>query len=763
MAPRRILLLVLPLLLLVATVLATAAAWRYESDESRRKAGTEAEQAAAALQVSLDSAAGQVGSLAGLFDASPRVSGAEFATFSRRLVGTGGLSVVTWIERVPRAQRAAYERRTGHPIVAALAGAPPVVAPVHSMSYPITFAATADGVPVTFGIDVGLEGSRRATLEAAARSGTPQTTPPVTLLTSAQRGIVIYEAVYDRGAPTASPGQRLAALRGYVSGVYLLDTLFGQAGSQLPDQSRWKVSIGSAVVRSSGGAGERPGGAVESFAFAGRRWSVAVAAPGTNWGPPLTFLLSGIAITVLALALAMAVGRRERFARRAVAAATGELAASEDRYRSLISTMSDGVLLFGPSGEIAAFNPAAEDMMGLSGDQMMGRDPTDPRWRTVHEDGTLMPREERPSQVTRRTGRPVRGAIMGIHKPDGVLTWVSVSTSILAGEDPGAPTVVACLADITIRVRAEREHAALRRVATRVADESAPSSVFELVAQEAAGLLGADAAEVVRFEVEERVAVTEGAWAREGQRAVAAGTRRALVGVTAAGRVAAAPITVGDRLWGEIVVSSARPERLPAGAEGQLQRFGELLTLAIVSADAHAQLDRLASTDHLTGLWNRRAFEEHLGGEVQRAARHSRPMSLLVIDVDRFKHVNDTHGHPVGDRVLVEIAARLRAASRAGEIVARIGGEEFASILPETDAAGALVAAERLRAAITERPFPEVGSLTVSAGVCDLADAPDAAELFRLADVALYRAKAEGRDRAVRYAPERHALLLPES
>ncbi len=763
MAPRRILTLVLPLLLLVATILATAAAWRYESDESRRNAGTEAGQAAAALQVSLDSAAGQVGSLAGLFDASSQVTGAEFATFSRRLVGAGGLSVVSWIERVPRARRAAFERRAGHPIVAALAGAPPVAAPARPVSYPITYAATADGVPVTLGLDVGLEGSRRATLEAAARSGTPQTTPPVTLLTSAQRGIVIYEAVYDHGAPTASPAQRLAALRGYVSGVYLLDTLFDEAASQLPDRSRWQVSIGSAVVRSPGGAGEPPSGVVESFAFAGRRWSVAVAAPGTNWGPPLTFLLSGLAITVLALALALALGRRERFARRAVAAATGELAASEDRYRSVISTMSDGVLLFGPSGEIAAFNPAAEDMMGLSGDQMMGRDPTDRRWRTVHEDGAFMPREERPSRVTRRTGRPVRGAIMGIHKPDGELTWVSVSTSILAGGDPGAPTVVACLADITIRVRAEREHAALRRVATRVADDSAPSSVFELVAQEAAGLLGADAAEVVRFEVEERVAVIEGAWAREGQRTAEAGTRRALVGESAGGRAAAAPITVGDRLWGEIVVSSARPEPLPAGAEEQLQRFGELLTLAIVSADARAQLDRLASTDHLTGLWNRRAFEGHLGAEVERAARHSRPMSLLVIDVDRFKHINDTHGHPVGDRVLVEIAARLRAASRAGDIVARIGGEEFASILPETDAEGALVAAERLRAAITERAFPEVGSLTVSAGICDLADAPDAAELFRLADVALYRAKAEGRDRAVRYAPERQALLLPHA
>ena len=153
--------------------------------------------------------------------------------------------------------------------------------------------------------------------------------------------------------------------------------------------------------------------------------------------------------------------------------------------------------------------------MGLSGDQMMDRDPTDPRWRTVHEDGTLMPRDERPSQLTLRTGRPVRGSIMGIHKPDGGITWVSVSTSVLQGEHPGAPTIVACLADITIRLRAEREHAALRRVATRVADDSAPSSVFELVAQEAAGLLGADAAEVVRYEMEGHEAVIEGAWARD--------------------------------------------------------------------------------------------------------------------------------------------------------------------------------------------------------------------------------------------------------
>jgi diguanylate cyclase (GGDEF)-like protein/PAS domain S-box-containing protein len=800
MAPRRILLLVLPLLLLAATILATTAAWRYERDQSQRSAGIEAERAAAALQVSLASAATRVESVAGLFDASSQVTETDFRVFARRLVGGDGLRAVTWLERVPRARRAAYERRTGRPILTPARSGPPVVAPARPVSYPVTFTAVWGGLPVTPGLDVGANPSRRASLAAAVRSGEPQATPPVTLLSSANRGIIIYEAVYDHGAATGSPAGRLAALRGYVSGIYLLDTLFGETASQLPGQSHWQVTQGSAVVQDSdvgavppdADAGEPLTGAVESFTFAGRRWSVAVAARGTDWGAPLTFLLSGAAITMLALALTLAMGRRDRFARRAVVAATRELTAGEERYRSLVSTMSDGVILVGPSGEIVECNPAAEEILGLSPSQMEDRDPTDPRWRTVHEDGTPMPREERPSHVTLRTGRPVHGAVMGIHRPDGRLAWISVSTSILEGDAPGEPTVVACLTDITIRLRAEREHAALRRVATLVAGEAPPSAVFGLVAREAAALVAADAAEVVRFAVDDSGAVTEGAWIREGRPAVATPTRLALGVETASGLVAAtgasarivhddstgsngdpgagtphqwaaaAPITVGDRLWGTIVVSSVRNEPFPAGAEEQLELFGELLTLAIVSADAHSQLDRLASTDHLTGLWNRRAFEEHLGVEVERAIRYSHPMSLLVIDLDHFKRVNDTHGHPAGDRVLVEVAERLRATARRGEIVARVGGEEFAWILPATGSEGALNAAGRLRAAINDEPFREVGSLTVSAGVCDLSLAPNAAELFRLADVALYRAKSEGRDRAVGYRADMPALLRPD-
>jgi diguanylate cyclase (GGDEF)-like protein len=177
------------------------------------------------------------------------------------------------------------------------------------------------------------------------------------------------------------------------------------------------------------------------------------------------------------------------------------------------------------------------------------------------------------------------------------------------------------------------------------------------------------------------------------------------------------------------------------------------VALAVTSAETRAQLALMASTDHLTGLPNHRAFEERRRREVEHAQEAGRPLSLVVLDLDRFKRINDRHGHEAGNRVLAEAARRLGSSVRAEDMLAHVGSEEFAWILPGADAAAAMAVAERARRAVGGRPFAEVGRNTISAGVADLDGARDADQLFRRADAALYAAKDGGRDAVHIFAP----------
>jgi diguanylate cyclase (GGDEF)-like protein len=160
-----------------------------------------------------------------------------------------------------------------------------------------------------------------------------------------------------------------------------------------------------------------------------------------------------------------------------------------------------------------------------------------------------------------------------------------------------------------------------------------------------------------------------------------------------------------------------------------------------------------AFTDHLTGLANRRRFERQLEREVSRTLRYTRPFCLLYLDIDNFKRVNDTYGHEAGDETLRRLALTLQAGTRGIDLAARIGGEEFAVILPETDFEGGLDVAERLRQAIKEMEVPAVGQITASFGVAEFPlCAATVREIMMAADAALYEAKRNGRDRIERAA-----------
>src|SRR4051794_1349577 len=210
---------------------------------------------------------------------------------------------------------------------------------------------------------------------------------------------------------------------------------------------------------------------------------------------------------------------------------------------------------------------------------------------------------------------------------------------------------------------------------------------------------------------------------------------------------------------------------VPGADRGQrwLLMVGVTGVIALMVAVLRERVDRLiarladaARTDALTGLLNRRGFQELMEVEIERALRSSRPLAILVGDLDHFKHLNDRYGHAAGDEALRRFAEIASAASRRIDAVPRIGGEEFALLLPETEQHAAYLLAERLRRAVKEPGAAHDGELpTVSFGVAAFpSHAADAAALMHAADQALYAAKAMGRDRSVIYNPEVLANVL---
>ena len=183
-------------------------------------------------------------------------------------------------------------------------------------------------------------------------------------------------------------------------------------------------------------------------------------------------------------------------------------------------------------------------------------------------------------------------------------------------------------------------------------------------------------------------------------------------------------------------------------------RITDLEVVLAQSQETSRRLGREADADPLTGLANHRAFHDRLGTEVERAQRYGRPLSLACLDVDGFKDVNDHFGHQVGDAVLRAVADRLNAVARAADLVARVGGDEFAVLLPETTAEAAEAVARRAHELIRVDLAGPGPSVTVSIGICDLEHASSAHALLGFADGALYWAKAHGRDAVWRYQPE---------
>jgi len=483
---------------------------------------------------------------------------------------------------------------------------------------------------------------------------------------------------------------------------------------------------------------------------------------------PVSGWRSGILLLVVATVLGAA-----------VLALLDRLRASEERHRLLADNSTDLVARFALDGTITYASNASLALLGYEPGELVGRNVTEvtaPQFNAelgerVAEIDATAETTVLESQLRHRDGRWLWGetTVRAIRDADGAVV-----------EHQAAIRLIEERKRLQLTVERQRDEAkellasqhALRQIATLVATGEPPAAVFRAVAEQLAELFGGTLGGVVRFDGRSGVGEIVGGWSAAGTEItgetvdLAGNSAAAMVYRTAAtvqlagyddrsdaiferfslGAAVCAPILVNGSLWGSAGASFEAGTAIPPDAGERLARFAELVAVAISNAQASETLAHQAATDPVTGLANHRTFHDRLRAEVERAARHGRAFSLALFDVDHFKQINDTHGHQVGDDALAAVAGRLLGVARAGELVARIGGEEFAWLMPEATIDGAYLAAERARRAIETTSFAIAGQLTISAGVCSIEHAGTAHELFAAADRALYSAKRHGRN-----------------
>jgi diguanylate cyclase (GGDEF)-like protein len=222
--------------------------------------------------------------------------------------------------------------------------------------------------------------------------------------------------------------------------------------------------------------------------------------------------------------------------------------------------------------------------------------------------------------------------------------------------------------------------------------------------------------------------------------------RNLLVVILSIGGVALAKGALPDA---DLIITAAEAYVMSMLAAFILERYAlEAFLGRVLLRERNNELKKISFHDSLTGLYNRHFFEEILGRSISISVRRNSSLSTVIFDVDHFKNVNDTAGHQAGDRVLTAIAGAIRTTVRAADAAARYGGEEFVVLLPDTDLAGAVCLAERVRAATAALAHDGVSwKVTLSAGVAELSKTESRDDFLRRADESLYEAKRSGRNR----------------
>ncbi len=660
-------------------------------------------------------------SSAALIDASNTVSANEWKIFSDRHTSFSsfpGLQAIGYAPRTPEGFRIAY------------------LEPLNNRSQK------------AIGFNMATSPVRKKAIEQAIGTGTVAFSSKIELVEEKEAderpGFVIYAPIYEKGADLTTADERFKASKGVVYAAMKAKTLFGNLLETQYDFIDFEIYDGAMPA-------EENKFYDTNFKFVqprlehyrivelyGKKWILYCKtneAPeiGYNQYVPFAQLFFGFLFSIIVGLWMHALQQTRKEAYAIAKEKTEKLLESEIQTRTMFKAMQEGIIVYDTKGVIVECNAAVEEFLGLSADKIIGKMSTDLRWQAIHEDGTLFLPEEHPATRVLHAKVAQKGIVMGIHRDDGAFVWLLINAQPILSHDSGElVSVIVTMSDLT----------------AFKASKYQLEKYVEII--DANVIISSTDCEGTITEVSEAFCKISGYSKEE-----LIGQNHRIV------RHPEYPDSLYEQMWKEILQGhSWRGEMKNRRKDGSTYwveaivspRYNEqnnVIGYMAVRQDItdKKRIEELSITDALTGLYNRFKLDALFLVYLSLARRHGNPFSIIMLDIDNFKLVNDTYGHPVGDVLLKELSSLLKKSIRFEDSLGRWGGEEFLIILPSTPLAEALSLAELLKERTQKFDFSGVGHKTISLGVATFHQGDDEKSIIIRADKALYQAKEKGRNR----------------